>query len=157
MVVSEDSGRRSGPSSTSVRWLLPQRDAWPTATRVAFVGLAAAVMMAFLGLPPVDLHGLAHRFGVMDPLCGGTRAVRLAAMGQWAASWSYNPIGIPLVLGSMALLLRAGIGWLTGRWVEINIVLSPRARRAVQLGALLGVVLLGVNQQLHAALLLGTG
>lgn len=157
MVVSEDSNRRSRSSSTSVRWQLPQRDAWPAATWAAFVGVAAALVMAVLGLPPVDLHGLAHRFGVMDPLCGGTRAVRLAVIGQWAASWSYNPIGIPLVLGAMALLLRAGFGWLTGRWLEIDVALSPRARRAVQLGALLGVLLLEVNQQLHAALLLRYG
>lgn len=157
MVVGGDAVSRSGPSSMSWRWQRLRRDPWPAATWAAFAGVAAALVMAALGLPPVDLHGLAHRYGVMDPLCGGTRAVRLAVMGQWAASWSYNPLGVPLVLGAMALLFRAGIGWLTGRWLTIDAALSPRARRAVRLGALLGVLLLEVNQQFHAGLLLRHG
>ncbi len=37
------------------------------------IGVGFAVAMAVFGLPPVDPHGPFHRFGIMDPLGGGTR------------------------------------------------------------------------------------
>ena len=64
-----------------------------TLTGLAAGGLVLAAAWALLGLPPVDLHGPLHRYGVMDPLCGGTRAVRLATLGGWADAWGYNPLG----------------------------------------------------------------
>lgn len=139
------------------RWSYPPRDPWSALTWAAVAGLSAAALMAVAGLPPVDLHGVAHRFGVMDPLCGGTRAVRLAARGQWADSWTYNPIGIPLVLGATVILARGALGWATGRWVTLHVTLSARQRRGLKVLAAVGVVALGVNQQAHAALLLRTG
>lgn len=117
-------------------------------------GLAVAAVMARAGLPPVDLHGPLHRFGVMDPLCGGTRAVRLAAMGSWSESWRYNPVGVPIVLGASALVSRAAVGWATGRWVVASVGWTSRRRWAA--GAVLGLALavLDINQQAHATLLL---
>lgn len=49
---------------------------------VALCGLMAAVVLAVFGLPPADLHGVLHRLGVMDPLCGGTRSVYLTLHGR---------------------------------------------------------------------------
>ena len=40
---------------------------------LAMISVGFAVAMAVFGLPPVDLYGPFHRFGIMDPLCGGTR------------------------------------------------------------------------------------
>jgi len=133
---------------------LEAKDRWMTWTWTALAGVAAALTMASIGLPPVDLHGPLHHLGIMDPLCGGTRAVRFAAMGAWSASWRYNPLGIPLVLGGIFLVLRAAVGYLTGRWVQIHVSWTPVWRRARWLVIAALIVALEVDQQFHASLLL---
>ena len=97
-----------------VRWSVAHGDPWSLIAWTALAGLAVAAGMAGTGLPPVDLHGPLHRFGIMDPLCGGTRSVRLAAMGSWSESWRYNPVGVPLILGAAGMVVRAVVGWATG-------------------------------------------
>jgi hypothetical protein len=57
-----------------------RRDDWHWLTLAAPVGIAAAVALAAFGLPPIDLHSPLHYAGVMDPLCGMTRAVRMLAL-----------------------------------------------------------------------------
>jgi len=56
------------------------RDVWPRATALAVAGLAAAAVMAVAGLPPIDLHGPLHHFGIMDSSApaqpGGTTGTR---------------------------------------------------------------------------------
>ena len=117
-------------------------------------GLAVAAGMAGIGLPPVDLHGPLHRFGIMDPLCGGTRSVRLAAMGSWSESWRYNPLGVPLILGASGLVARAVIGWATGRWLAASMVWTQRRRWAAWALLTLALAVLDINQQAHATLLM---
>lgn len=73
--------------------------------------------MAVFGLPPVDLHGLLHHVGIMDPLCGGTRATAYTARGEWALAWRYNPLGFLAVVAAAAAVLRAVVGLLARRWV----------------------------------------
>lgn len=119
-------------------------------TVLAVVGLALAAAMAVFGLPPVDLHGPLHRYGVMDPLCGGTRATRLAAQGDLAGAWRFNPLGIVVVVGAVAVVLRALVGATTSRWLTVRI----RRRRAVALLLLAAAVVLQVRQQLRADLLM---
>lgn len=138
----------------SVRVRVSRHDPWRVLTWGAMVGLAAAAAMAVAGLPPLDLHGILHRVGIMDPLCGGTRAVRLAARGDWAASVAYNPIGVPLVLGAVTLLARAAVGWATQRWVTVQITLDVPGRHRLKVLAGAAVIALQVNQQLHAPLLM---
>lgn len=149
-------GRPLGGSHEWLTWSVTTRDRWRVLTWLAAAGLAVAGGMAVAGLPPFDVHGLLHHFGVMDPLCGGTRSVRLAAMGHWSEAWRYNPVGVPLVLGAGVLLVRAATGWATGRWITVAVGWT-RWRRWSAWG-LLGVlfVLLTINQQAHAALLLAT-
>lgn len=123
-------------------------------TTIAVVGLAAAGAMAVFGLPPVDLHGPLHRMGIMDPLCGGTRATRYAAQGRWELAWRYNPLGIITVLGAAALLARTMVGFTTGRWINVDIAWTPR-RRVLTVGAIvILLVMLEVRQQLRADLLI---
>jgi hypothetical protein len=112
------------------------------------IGLVIAVLLAVLGLPPVDLHGPLHHLGVMDPLCGGTRSVYLTMHGQLREAVRYNPAGPALVAGAVAVLIRAGVGRTTGYWVGVHIpkrILIPMAAAAL--------AALEVNQQLHAVLL----
>lgn len=72
-----------------------------------------------------------------------------AMRGDLAMSWRYNPIGIPLLLGAAATLLRFLVGMATGRWLNVHVrSVTPLA---VTGGALFG--LLAVNQQLHVELL----
>ena len=135
----------------SVRW--ERSDRWSAATLLAIGALVAAAVLAVAGLPPVELHGPLHYVGVMDPLCGGTRSVRLAALGQWAAAWRYNPAGVPLLILAGSVLVRATAGWTSGRWLTVRVNWTPSRRRAAWLICGFLLVLLEVNQQLHATLL----
>lgn len=121
---------------------------WPLAW-IALGGLVLGGAMAVFGLPPVDIHGIPHYFGIMDPLCGGTRSVWAAMSGDLATSWRYNPLGIVLVVGAAATLVRLALGGVTGRWINLY-VHSWRPLAAV--GAVL-FILLEVRQQLNADLL----
>lgn len=112
--------------------------------------------MAVFGLPPIDLHGPLHWLGVMDPLCGGSRAARYTARGDWSMAWRYNPLGIVVVVGSAVLIVRAVVGTLLSRWLMVTAVWTPARRRAViAIGSLL-FGWLAVRQQLRADLLIAT-
>jgi hypothetical protein len=127
-----------------------------TATGVSSLTMAvalactAAAAMAIFGLPPVDLHGPWHYLGVMDPLCGMTRAARLLALGQIGRAVEYNPASPLLAALGAVVVVRAGIGWARGRWLRVQVHLSPLTLTAVAL--LVG--LLWAHQQTHAALLM---
>ncbi|MCK9872371.1 DUF2752 domain-containing protein [Nocardiopsis dassonvillei] len=116
---------------------------------LALIGLVLGAVMAVFGLPPVDIHGPLHYLGIMDPLCGGTRPVWAAMSGDLAESWRYNPLGIPLVVGAVVVLLRLVFGMMTGRWVNIRLRSWPIV--AVVGGVLFG--LLAIRQQLNVDLL----
>jgi len=135
------------------------RFAWDTVDRhrpltlLAVAGVVLGALLATLGLPPLDVHGPLHFVGVMDPLCGATRAVRYAFRGEWALSWRYNPLGIPLAVGGVVFLVRAAAGLVTHRWVTVQLRWSRRMFLAV---ALL-VMALEIRQQALADLLMTTG
>lgn len=115
--------------------------------------LMIAVVMAVTGLPPIDLHGPNHWFGIMDPLCGGTRAARYTVQGHWALAWTYNPLGVLAVLLVGATVLRAIIGVLTHRWVTVT-VRWTRRRRWIALTALVVLVIVLARQQGRADFLM---
>jgi hypothetical protein len=118
---------------------------------VAAGGLLAAVVLAIVGPPPVDLHGPLHRWlGIMDPACGMTRGVIATLRGHPGRAWAYNPASLLVVPGALAILVRAAVGRLAGRWVDVRL----RPTRLLWLLAATALLLLWVNQQRHAALLL---
>jgi hypothetical protein len=125
-----------------------RRDENPVWTRIALGGLVIALLLAVFGLPPVDLHGPLHYLGVMDPLCGGTRSVYLTLHGHLREALRYNPAGPLLIVAALAVLIRAAAGRLTGYWVRVH---PPRG--LVIAVAVVALVALEVNQQLHVALL----
>jgi hypothetical protein len=121
-------------------------------TLLAAGGIILGAVMAVFGLPHADLHGPLHRyFGIMDPFCGGTRSVFYAMRGQWARSWEYNPTGIPLVVGAALLVVRHAVGTVTGHWLNPTLRL-PRSFWIPLI--VVGLAVLEVNQQIHAALLM---
>ena len=133
-----------------------EHDRWRAYSVLAGAGLLVAVAMARFGLPPLDLHTPLHDMGYMDPLCGGTRATRYAAHGEFTEAWRYNPLGIVVVAGASLLLIRLAIGLFLGRWLEFRFDASPRLRRWVILIAFILVVVLEVRQQGRADLLMAT-
>jgi len=135
-----------------VCWSWENQDRTPALTLIVVVGCLAAVAMAVFGLPPVDVHGTWHYLGFMDPLCGMTRATRLLALGQMSRAVEYNPASPLLGVLGAVVLVRAGIGWATGRWLRVEI--HPSRATLTVLALLVG--LLWAHQQMHAALLMHT-
>ncbi|MBC9725018.1 DUF2752 domain-containing protein [Streptomyces sp. TRM68367] len=136
------------------RWT-PCRPVWEERDRhrwlgpLALVGIAAGGALAVFGLPPVDLHGPLHYAGVMGPLCGGTRGLHAAMLGDFDLAWRYNPLSVVLVAGAAAVLLREAAGRISGRWLNLHV-----ARRwPVVMAGLALLVALTARQQAHADLL----
>lgn len=140
-----------------VVWTADHHDSWRAMTWTAVAVITGGSVLAVFGLLPASVHGPLHFYGVMDPLCGATRAVRLALRGDLGTSWQYNPIGAPLVALSVLLLARAGVGCLWGRWITPGLHLSRTARFTLVGVGLLLAMGLEVNQQMHSALLMGAG
>jgi len=141
-----------GRAAISVAW--SRVDELRIVTVVGVLGLAAAVAMAVFGLPPVDLHGPLHRMGLMDPLCGGTRAARLTAQGNLAEAWKYNPLGILATVAAGAALARLAVGVLGRRWLNVHIAWTPRRIRIALALAAVAIILLEIRQQARADQLL---
>ncbi len=85
----------------------------------------------------------------MDPLCGGTRATHFFMTGEWGSAWRYNPGIFVLALVFGLGLSRWVYGRSTGHWLDIRI-----GRRTVALALAVGLVVLEVNQQMNANLLI---
>lgn len=124
-------------------------DRYGYAIPLVAVGALGAAALALFGLPPLDLHGPLHRVGIMDPLCGMTRATRALARGELATAMRYNPASPLLPLLASAVVLRAAVGRRTGRWVHA----WPRRSPALLAIVLVGVAALWVRQQLMVELL----
>ena len=137
-----------------LRFAWEQRDGHRWVTYLAATGAGLAVAMAVYGLPAIDLHPPIHRLGIMDPLCGGTRAARYAAQGRVADAWTYNPLGIVTVYGAGIAVLRAAFGLASGRWLNLIVAWTPRRRRVAWLVVLVLFAALEVRQQLRADLLI---
>ena len=152
--MADTASSRTTPALLTASWA--RRDGHREITYLAALGAATAAAIAIYGLPGVDLHPPLHRLGIMDPLCGGTRAARFAAQGQVAEAWTYNPLGIVTVYGAGIALLRAALGLLGGRWLTITVAWTPRRRRVAWLVAAVLFVALEVRQQSRADLLMQT-
>jgi len=120
------------------RWLLP----------LTLAGGLVAAALGLFGLPPLDSMGWLDDLGYVAPTCGGTRSVLWLARGDLARSWSYNPLGILLAVVGLAALLRAGVGFGRGRWVNV------RVGRLVIPVAIIAVTVLWANQWAHRDLIL---
>ncbi|GAB3930247.1 hypothetical protein GCM10029976_031600 [Kribbella albertanoniae] len=132
-------------------WLsIRSRDPHRSLTALTLTGLLTAVVLAVAGVPRANLHGPLHFAGIMDPLCGGTRATYLFAHGQWTAAWTYNPIIFPLAFAAAVLLCRTVIGLTTRRWLGFRL----SHKRLWIIALLVAIAALEVRQQLHADLLM---
>ncbi len=68
-------------------------------------------------LSPCSLQALT---GIPCPFCGGTRAVVLAAHGDWYKSLLLHPVGLLLVAGGLLVAGWLGAGALSGRDLAIS-------------------------------------
>ncbi len=110
-------------------------------------GAALAAVLAIVGLPPISIHGPQHFVGIMDPLCGMTRAVRYLARGEVANAWAYNPAVFLLAVTAGSIVLASAYGAMTGRW-PLLVAARPRLTRGM---VMVLVAALWVNQQMHAS------
>ena len=135
-------------------WSVGRADHHRTITVIGCLGLLAGVLMARLGLPPLDLHGPLHHLGIMDPFCGGTRSAYFALRGRGDQAWTYNPLGVVAVLAAPVAAARAVAGTLTGLWLNVDFRWSRTQRRVVIAFILVAMILLEVRQQSIAPLLM---
>lgn len=140
------------PSPT--RLIVEPRDRYRLLTFASIGLLTTACSMATVGLPPIDLHGPNHWIGIMDPLCGGTRAARYTALGEWELAWTYNPLGLVTAVAVGLLVLRAGVGVLTRSWLALDIAWTKRDRRSAMTVATVLLIILEIRQQGRADLLM---
>ncbi|MBU4337236.1 MAG: DUF2752 domain-containing protein [Actinobacteria bacterium] len=134
-----------------LRW--EPTDRYAAFTYIAVGGVLASSALAIWGLPVLDLHGPLHRLGIMDFLCGGTRAAYFTTRGRWAMAWYYNPLGPLAVIGAAVMTLRAGVGLATRRWLAVEGGFRGRSR-AVLVAGCVAAVALTVRQQLLVDVLL---
>jgi len=135
-----------------LRW--ESRDALRVASLLAAVGLSVAVAMAVAGLPPIDFHGPLHHMGIMDPLCGGTRAARLTLRGELAEAWKYNPLGILAATTALLGVGRLFIGVSTRRWLNVRVMWTS-ARRTIAIDVIAALlIVLEIRQQGRSELLM---
>lgn len=134
------------PASEGARTVeVASRDNAPSLTVLAVVAVVGAGWLRVAGLPGADLHGPLHRLGIMDPLCGGTRATYLLVRGDLLGAWSWNPLVPLLAVGLLAVATRFLVGRLSGRWVNLHI-----PRRVWIPATIAAFLVLEVNQQLQA-------
>lgn len=124
-------------------------DVHPNLVKIVAFGSLGAVALAVFGLPPISVHGPLHFLGVMDPLCGMTRAVRFMARGDVADAWRYNPASFVLAAAALVVALRWVRGRMTGRWWTIEIISRARVYAILAVPA----AALWMNQQLNVSLL----
>jgi hypothetical protein len=135
--------------TVSLRW--ESTDRWSALVPLSLLGGLGAACLAVMGLPPIDLHGPLHFVGVMDPLCGMTRAVLHGARGEVGTAVEYNPAVPLLPIGAGGALARWIHGRRTGRWAHLSIRWSTSSVIMV----VLVVGSLWTRQQLNAAMLGG--
>ena len=135
-------------SLLTIAWV--DRDTVRDLTVITLVAYGIAAGLAVFGLPPVSIHGPLHFVGIMDPLCGMTRAVRFLALGDVGNAIRYNPASPLLAVLSVGILARAAIGACSGRWLVVHAQSSP----VLIATSTLLIAALWINQQAHAALLM---
>lgn len=140
MMTSPDAGAR-------IHW--EPRDAFPGLTAIALMGSVGFVGLAAFGLPNVEVHSPLHYLGVMDPLCGMTRAMYWLSAGDAASAWRFNPGSFAVAAFGMTFTSRALVGRVTGKWLEVALL----SRRVVWFILAVAILTLWVNQQAHADLL----
>jgi hypothetical protein len=136
--------------SQKVALLWEDHDRHLAMTQLAGVGLAAALLMAVFGQPPVGFHGPLHYLGVMSPTCGMSRGVMWFSRGNLALAWEYNPVSLLVVPAGAIALIRAVFGGFTGRWLNLRVRWNWWILGLVNMA----LVALTVRQQLNAELLM---
>ena len=119
-------------------------------TTTAMAGAIVFVALKAFGLPAADLHSPLHYAGIMDPLCGMTRAMWLLGQGRFGTAWLYNPGAYGLAAAGIFLVLRALVGVTTRKWVTWSVP-SPLIAWII-VGV--AVTVLWINQQANADLLM---
>lgn len=145
MDITSSGGRPGRRLTVSLTTRRPESPMW---TWLSLAGLFGATVLAVLGVPSIDIHGLPHYVGIMDPFCGATRSVYLTMHGHWDSALRYNPAAPLMLIVAAGLVLRGAMGWWTGRWVQVRV-----SRRAAIAVAVVAVIALEIRQQSNAALL----
>jgi hypothetical protein len=113
--------RSAGPG-VNRRWSrsISDRDEMRWVTVVSVVGVCAAVALAVIGGMPFDLPMPTHSFGWVEPSCGLTRGSTAIVRGDLALAWRYNPLSFLVVGIAIAGILRAFVGGISGRWLNVG-------------------------------------
>ena len=117
---------------------------------VTFGLVPLAVLVAVVGLPPVDIHGPLHYLGIMGPTCGMTRGVMWTVRGDLARAWQFNPVALLVIPTMVAVTGRAIYARVTGQWLNLHL----RWRPWLWIIPAVLIILLSIRQQLSVEFLL---
>jgi hypothetical protein len=131
---------------TSVRVSVGDRDEVRWFTVVSVGGLVAAAVLAIIGGLPFDLPMPTHAVGWVTPTCGLTRGSTALVRGDLGLAWRYNPASFAVVLFGVLGVVRAGVGRLCGRWINVRF----RPSRSWLVAGALFVVVLWAQQMSNA-------
>ena len=115
-------------------------------TRLSIGGLLLAAVLAVAGGLPFDLPMPTHLVGWVEPTCGLTRGSTAIARGEIGLAWRYNPASFAVMGFGLLGVLRAGLGFLAGRWINFKVRIAPGGWAVI----VLALVLLGIHQQNNA-------
>lgn len=109
-------------------------------------GVLLATVLAVIGGMPFDLPMPTHLVGWVEPSCGLTRGSTAIARGDLGLAWRYNPASVAVMASGALGTVRAAVGLLSGRWVNVDGRVGP----LVWATLFVVVVLLGLHQQANA-------
>lgn len=141
---------RTANRSTALTLRWEGHDRHPTTTHLALVGIPLVVVLAIVGLPPIDIHGPLHYLGIMGPTCGMTRGVMWTARGDLAQAWQFNPASLLVIPTMVGLSVRITYGQVTSRWLNLHI----RWRPWLWIIPTVLILMLTIRQQLNVDLLI---
>jgi hypothetical protein len=115
-------------------------------TYLAVAGMITAVVLRLIGGVPFDLPMPTHAIGWVEPSCGLTRGSLAIVRGDFALGFRYNPLAFLVIGFGISGVVRAIVGWTTGRWLNVRV----RVSRAGLVVLAFGILAFWLYQQTKA-------
>lgn len=121
-------------------------------TYLAVAGMITAIVLHLMGGLPFDLPMPTHAIGWVEPSCGLTRGSLAILRGDFALGFRYNPLAFLVIGFGVSGVVRAIVGRITGRWLNVSV----RVSRAGLMVLAVGVIAFWLYQQTKAGFIMNS-